>query len=97
MTFTEYNLSAVRLASVYPAGAPVGTGVDVTIYGESFADYGVECRLGTDVLPAVFLTSTAVRCRIPASAAASAGTLQLGLRFELRGVRLPDIYVCINT
>ena len=50
MPFLMYDLGGVRVSSLDPPGAPVGTLTALTVHGAGFSEYGagqLRCRLGS--------------------------------------------------
>ena len=87
LTFTEYDLSLVRVTSVFPPGVPVGETSSVTLYGSGFANYGA----GQLICEAVL--SNGVSARVSSSLLGTTGTSVL---CPFSSPRFPDPAVSIT-
>jgi len=76
-TFAQYDLALVHIFSVEPVGGPQLQPVSVTLHGQNFANFGIVCKVGTELVPARLLSTTRVQCDLPATL--SAQTIHLGL------------------
>ena len=75
-SFWYYNLSAIAVARMHPAGGPVAGGTVVYLEGVGFADFGggvrPKCRFAEQVVDATIESSQTARCLSPPTAATSA-------------------------
>lgn len=97
ISFTTYDLSAVRVRSLDPAGGPRGSATAVTVHGQGFAQFGngqFVCRVGGSLdIPAMLLDANRSVCQLPPLGEASSTAVMVSLNNGTAGTFSADVAV----